>query len=426
MRFKRLVRVCASCALVAGLTALSLRGQSTTQPSATQPSASTDTPAPAAHVSADARALLDKIRDSYAKLNSLDLVGNDSVTFDGGGQQRNDNARFTAAFRAPNKFRHDMKDEATIVSTGDKLYTFLARKNVYVTDAAPKGRADGLPDQVSALLMDQDPSLALAVSANPDTLLIANASDVSVGQAKTVNGVAYPSLKVVQDADDETLLIDPKTNLIHSVQHDLLRSMKQQGVPNVKVALVTVDYTPPPTDAQPQSVSFDWTPPADAKPFTPSPQAAGDEAPPAAAALEGKPAPNFTLKGLDGKSVSLSDLKGSVVVLDFWATWCGPCREGLPHINKIAKDRSGDGVKVFAVDLQEDASQVQPFVQQMNLTLPVLLDSDGATAQKYQAQAIPETVIIGKNGTVQKVIVGLVPDEEKTVNDQIDAALKVQ
>jgi len=76
--------------------------------------------------------------------------------------------------------------------------------------------------------------------------------------------------------------------------------------------------------------------------------------------------------------------------------------------------------------LQEDASQVQPFVQQMNLTLPVLLDSDGATAQKYQAQAIPETVIIGKNGTVQKVIVGLVPDEEKTVNDQIDAALKVQ
>ena len=418
MRLKRLIQISSSCALIAGLTALTLRGDATTQPA--------ESPPPAAHISPDARAMLDKIHDSYAKITTLDLAGDVSVAFDGGGQQRNDRAEFTAAFRSPNKFRHDMKDEATIVSTGEKLYTFLARQNVYVTDAAPKNRADALPDQVASLLMDQDPSLALALSANASDLLTANASDVSLGEEQKVAGISYPSLKVVQEDEDETLLIDPKTNLVHSVQHDLTRSMKRQGVPNVKVALVTVDYTQAPGDAPPKSVSFDWTPPADAKPFAPAPQQADAGAPPAAAQLEGKPAPAFTLNLLDGKSVSLSDLKGSVVVLDFWATWCGPCREGLPHIDKIAKDRATDGVKVFAIDLQEDAAQVKPFVQQMNLTLPVLLDSDGATAQKYKAEAIPETVIIDKNGAVQKVIVGLVPDEEKVVNDQIDAALKAK
>jgi peroxiredoxin len=239
--------------------------------------------------------------------------------------------------------------------------------------------------------------------------------------------VSYPTLKLVQEDEDETVLIDPTTNLIHSVQHDLTRSMKRQGVPNVKVAMVTVDYAPVPADAQPQKVSFDWTPPADAKPLAAGPQPGAGDDPMAAAdaQLRGKPAPDFTLKQLDGKSVTLSDLKGSVVVLDFWATWCGPCRMGLPHINKVAKDRAADGVKVFAVNLQEDASQIQPFLQQNNLSLPVLLDSDGAVAEKYKAEAIPETVIIAKDGTVSKVV-GLTqfPDEEKALNDQIDAALK--
>jgi thiol-disulfide isomerase/thioredoxin len=113
------------------------------------------------------------------------------------------------------------------------------------------------------------------------------------------------------------------------------------------------------------------------------------------------------------------------VVLDFWATWCPPCRAGLPHIDKVAKERSADGVKIFAVNLQEDATQIQPFMQQNNLTLPVLLDSDGAVAGKYLAESIPETVVIDKKGIVHKVIgLPLFPDEEKALNDEIDAALK--
>jgi thiol-disulfide isomerase/thioredoxin/outer membrane lipoprotein-sorting protein len=418
-----------SIALIAGLTALTLFGQSTTRP-APAPSAAA---ASAAHVSASAQAVLDKIRDSYAKLTWLDLSGTLSVAFDGGGQQRNDHDEFTFAFRSPNKFRHDMKDQTTIVSNGQKVYTFITPKNAYLTDDAPKARADGLPGEVAALLMDQDPSLALLLAPSASDALIAGASDVSLGDQTTIDGISYSSLNVVQPDEDETVLVDPKTNLIHRVQHDLRRSMKRQGVPNVKVALVTVDYVPTasgPSQTPSQNVSFDWTPPADAKPLAdaPAPPAAGDDPmAPVAAQLNGKPAPSFTLKGLDGKTVSLADLKGSVVVLDFWATWCPPCREGLPHIANVARQRAGDGVKVFAINLQEDASQVQAFLQQAGLSLPVLLDSDGSIAQKYLANAIPETVIIDKNGTVHNVVeLSIAPDEEKALNDQIDAALKAK
>jgi thiol-disulfide isomerase/thioredoxin/outer membrane lipoprotein-sorting protein len=419
MRLKRLISICSLCALAAGLMALTLRGQTTTQPSA-----SPEAP-PTAHVSADARALLDKIRDSYGKLTTLDLAGSSSIRLDAGGQKRNDTSAFTAAFRAPNKFRHEMKDDVTIVSTGDKLYTFLARKNVYVTDAAPKSRADGLPDEVVSLLMDQDPSLALALSPNASDLLTSGALDVSLGEETKLNGASYPTLKIVQDDEDQTVLIDPRTNLIRRVQHDITRSIKRQGVPNVNVALVTLDYALPSGAAKPPTVSFDWTPPADAKPYAPPPPegiAAAD------AQLAGKPAPAFTLKGLDGKSVSLSDLKGNVVVIDFWATWCPLCRVGLPHIDNVAKARAGENIKFLAIDEPpEEAAQVQTFLQQTKLSLPILADydGDGSVGEKYLLHEMPETVVIDKNGMVRKVFtLPSFPDEEKALNDEIDAALR--
>ena len=111
------------------------------------------------------------------------------------------------------------------------------------------------------------------------------------------------------------------------------------------------------------------------------------------------------------------------MILDFWATWCPPCREGLPHLDKLAKDRAAD-VKIFAVNLQEESGQVEAFLKKQNLSLTALLDTDAAVAKLYGVEGIPQTVVIGKDGTVRKVIVGLAPDEDKLLNDEIDAAKK--
>src|SRR5688572_27978714 len=117
-----------------------------------------------------------------------------------------------------------------------------------------------------------------------------------------------------------------------------------------------------------------------------------------AMALEGKAAPDFKLTSLDGKPVSMADLKDSVVVLDFWATWCGPCRMSLPELQKVHEAGKGDGLRVFAVNLREDEDDVKDFVKETKLSVPVLMDTDGKVAEKYLVQPIPQTVVIGKDG----------------------------
>src|SRR5439155_11487496 len=142
----------------------------------------------------------------------------------------------------------------------------------------------------------------------------------------------------------------------------------------------------------------------------------------AATALVGKPAPDFTLPGLDDKPVALADLKGSVVVLDFWATWCGPCVASMPHLDKLYKEESPAGLKLYAINLQEDKVKVHKFTESKQLGLPVLLDSKGEVAKKYLVSGIPQTVVIGKDGLVKKVIVGFGGDESE-LRAAVDAAI---
>lgn len=137
-----------------------------------------------------------------------------------------------------------------------------------------------------------------------------------------------------------------------------------------------------------------------------------------------KMAPAFTVTALDGTKFTLDQMNGRVVLIDFWATWCGPCVGSLPHIDKIASDMKEKGVRVFAVNQAEDKELVQGFMKSKNLTVPVLLDSDSKVGQSYKANAIPETVVIGKDGIVRKVFVGAGPDTETKLREAIDEAVK--
>ncbi len=122
----------------------------------------------------------------------------------------------------------------------------------------------------------------------------------------------------------------------------------------------------------------------------------------------GKPAPDFKLDLLGGGQMTLSQHKGKeIVILDFWASWCGPCRQSMPIIEEVAAAYKDKGVVLYAVNQEEPPATIQKFLAAQKLNVTVALDKDSAVGAQYGATSIPLTVIVGKDGTVQAVHVGL-------------------
>lgn len=140
--------------------------------------------------------------------------------------------------------------------------------------------------------------------------------------------------------------------------------------------------------------------------------------------LVGKKAPIFTATLLDGASFDLGEQLGQdVIILDFWATWCGPCREALPTLSEVAGAYQDRGVKLFAVDLGESTADVKTYLDQSGLPLTVVMDDDGSVAAAYGAEAIPQTVIIDRQGTVRYVHVGVSPGLRERLSRELDVLI---
>ncbi|MBM4119507.1 MAG: TlpA disulfide reductase family protein [Nitrospira sp.] len=122
----------------------------------------------------------------------------------------------------------------------------------------------------------------------------------------------------------------------------------------------------------------------------------------------GKQAPDFALVDLNDKSVKLSDLRGKVVFLNFWATWCKPCKEEMPSMQVLYKSFEKDGLVVLAVSIDRvtTTKDIPPFLKSMNLTFPVLVDSWGRTDMPYKRTGVPETFIIDREGVIREIVIG--------------------
>ena len=141
------------------------------------------------------------------------------------------------------------------------------------------------------------------------------------------------------------------------------------------------------------------------------------------ASLKGKAAPAIALKTLDGKDLALADMKGKVVLVDTWATWCPPCRLSLPHVQKMSADKAlaDKGLVVWAVDDQETKPVVEAFLKENSYTFTVLMDDKAAVLKAYFVSGIPTTIIVGRDGTVKDTFVGYGGDESAK---EIDAAVE--
>ena len=122
--------------------------------------------------------------------------------------------------------------------------------------------------------------------------------------------------------------------------------------------------------------------------------------------LMDKQAPELTLQGLDGKQYKLSDFRGQPVMLNFWASWCEPCRAEMPLLNKQYEAAKGKGLVVLGINLSENAQTVKGFVKEYKLTFPILLDNDSTVADRYGIDPIPSTFFVDKEGIVQDIHIG--------------------
>ena len=123
--------------------------------------------------------------------------------------------------------------------------------------------------------------------------------------------------------------------------------------------------------------------------------------------VEGKTAPDFTLNDLAGRQVRLSDFRGKVVFLNFWATWCPPCREEIPSMVRLNQAMSGKPFQMLAVSIDEGGRDaVEGFFRNSGSVLPALLDTDQAIGKRYGTTGVPETFILDKKGVIVKKVVG--------------------
>ena len=120
----------------------------------------------------------------------------------------------------------------------------------------------------------------------------------------------------------------------------------------------------------------------------------------------GEPAPDFTLTDLQGKTWTLSELKGQVVFINFWATWCAPCREEMPSMEKLYTTLPGDKFIMLALINRDAPSMGKSFAKKLGLTMPILNDQGNEVGLKYGLTGLPETFIVGKQGMVREKFIG--------------------
>ena len=143
---------------------------------------------------------------------------------------------------------------------------------------------------------------------------------------------------------------------------------------------------------------------------------AGTAGPQAVGTRPGQIAPQFITDTIDGETVSLTEFRGKPVVLNFWASWCGPCRVETPHFQRFSEEM-GDAITVIGVNQQERPEKIEPFIDEFGVTYPIWLDLNGRISQTYEIFGLPTTYILDQNGVIVAILPGGIT--EGALHDQI-------
>ena len=136
------------------------------------------------------------------------------------------------------------------------------------------------------------------------------------------------------------------------------------------------------------------------------------------------PAPDFTLKSNSGKNLKLSEHRGEVVLINFWASWCGPCRQEMPLLSELHDKYKSLGFTVLGVNVEQDSSDAKKLLKNMPVSFPVLFDNDSTVSKQYDVVAMPSTVLVDRNGKMRFLHKGYKPGEEEIYLEMVRSLIR--
>lgn len=144
----------------------------------------------------------------------------------------------------------------------------------------------------------------------------------------------------------------------------------------------------------------------------------------ASSGMEGQEAPDFALKSSTGENLRLSEFRGDVVMINFWATWCGPCRQEMPLLDELHNRYERVGFNLLGVNIDDDSRRAMQMIDELGVDFPVLFDSRKEVSEMYDVETMPVTVLVDREGTVRYVHLGYKPGDEDTYLDKVRSLLR--
>ena len=365
----------------------------------------------------DVPALMASVSKKYASLDSYEMSGNMLIELEAGGQTQNVDAALSIAGRPPHHQRVDIEHPlmgSLWIGNEFEVITYMKPMKRFMRFGKDDVEARG------AEMRRMGPARYAELGADATGMVYAGMETIETtdGSVECVRVEAPTSLAEVSPGLDVltyTLWVDPTAEVVRRERVIAAGQNPQLGIPvnmDQTITYNSIAINGPVSDAL-----FTFVPPAGVTETTPEQLSGGGPTP--ESEFKGKPALPFELTTLSGERMDISELKGKVVLIDFWATWCGPCRRELPHVQKLYDLHKDDGLVVLAVSQEKEAT-IRRYIDKSGFTFPTLVDADGAVNRSYGVSALPTLVVVDRDGTVSDFLVGL--RSEATLRSALEKA----